>query len=136
MSFFVEANVTNLENGEELQEDLTVEIAELKAMLEEIGRIRKIIGDDEETEDGASGTTPADNITTMNANFEKIKKRLKTVPLQPDDVKQIRRMEKEVIKTMNEHIKMYSDLLLRCIDQGFVSADSEEDEERKEELEA
>ena len=95
MSFFVENGFTN-ENDEESQEDVTIEVSELNVMLGEIERIRKII-DNKETKDKT-----ADDIAIMNAEFQKIRQRLKEKSLTQKDVKTIRNMEKKVIAIMNK----------------------------------
>ena len=91
MSFFVEAVEYTDANNEVLQEEVTVEKAELDAMLGEIKRIGKIIGGEEVQDEVVS-----DKILQLTNTLNSIKSQLKSkTPL-----------TKSKINKMNECIRM------------------------------
>lgn len=121
MSFFVENEVTD-EKGDELPEvvlpeDLTVKKAELNAMLGEIERIRKIIDGEKQ-----GGLIVSNEILELTSTLNDIKSRLASKT--PINKERIEEMEKSVIALMNLHIEKYSELLIWCIEQDFVSGDT------------
>lgn len=116
MSFFVENGFTN-ENDEESQEDVTIEVSELNVMLGEIERIRKIIDGEKQ-----GGLIVSNEILELTSTLNDIKSRLASKT--PINKERIEEMEKSVIALMNLHIEKYSELLIWCIEQDFVSGDT------------